>query len=73
MDTETKRRYRTKLIPFRDSEGNIVEYLEVPDKSDPAFQAEMQEHWDRLDAALERAAKKLGITRDELVEEILRD
>lgn len=73
MDTTTKRRYRTKRIPFRDSEGNIVEYLEVPDKSDPAFQADMQVHWDRLNAALDAMAEQLGITREELEDRLTHD
>jgi len=73
VDTTTKSRYRTIRIPFRDSEGNVIEYLESPDKSDPVFKADMQVHWDRLNAALDDMAKQLGISREELEDRLTHD
>lgn len=73
MATETTSRYRTKQLPMYAPDGTVSGFLTVPDKSDPAFQAEMQVHLDLLNAALDRAAEQLGITRDELVDRLSHD
>lgn len=73
MATETTSRYRTKQLPMYAPDGSISGYLTVPDKSDPEFQAEMKVHIDRLNAALDEAAKQLGITRDELADRLSHD
>ena len=70
MPTATRPRYRTKRIPFHGPDGSVVSYLRVPDKDDPAYQEHLDEHFARLDATLERAAKELGITREELAERL---
>ena len=65
--------YKTKRIAWRRPDGSVRRYIEVPDKSDPAFQAEMQASFERLDAALDEAARQAGMTRDELVDELTRE
>jgi len=73
MATETTLHYRTKRVALRGPDGRVTGYLRLPDKSDPAFQAETQLHLDRLNTALDQAAQELGISREELVDRLVRD
>ena len=68
MSTTAALPYRTKSVPIHDAEGNVVNYLQVPDQTDPAYQAYLKEHVQRLQQVLDRAAAELGVTRDELAD-----
>lgn len=73
MPVASRPPYRTKRVPVRGPDGKVTGYLRVPDKADPAYQAHLDEHYARLDAMLERAARELGITTEELAERLSRD
>jgi hypothetical protein len=73
MPTAMHPGYRTKRVAFRGSDGRVTSYLRVPDKADPAYQAHLDEHYAQLDALLERAAKELDMTPEELAEHLSQD